>query len=123
MIAIRRGRAIVSALLVAGTLLFAPTAHADRSSLIQNYAWQGGNFACYAVQVVGPYWGAAPYANWNLWRINDGAFTREELYLILALGAAQKCPEYLWIFTAMLPPDVARTIVAPPPADLPQQDS
>lgn len=119
MIKIRRGRAIVSALLIAGATLFAPTAHADRSTLIHNYAWQGGNFACDAVRVIGPYPGAASYANWNLWRINDGVFTRQELSLILALGAAQKCPEHLWIFTAQLPPDVVRAVFGQPAVDLP----
>lgn len=122
-IVIRKGRAIVSALLLTAAVLFAPTAHAHSWSQLQSYAWQGGNFACLAVKQIGPYWGAAPYAEWSMWRITDGLYTREERFIILALGAAQKCPEYLWIFTAQLPPDVARTLVAPPPVDLPQQDS
>lgn len=119
MITIRRGRAIVSALLMAGVMMFAPTAHADNWSRIQNYAWQGGNFACHAVELIGPYPGAAPYANWNLWRINDGVFTREELYLVLALGASQKCPEHAWIFIRQLSPNVARAVFGAPTVDLP----
>lgn len=100
-------------------MLFAPAAHADNWSRLQSYAWQGGNFACEAVRVIGPYWGAAPYAEWNLWRITDGLYTHQERYTVLALGAAQKCPEHLWIFTYQLPPDIANAVIAtlpPPPA-------
>ena len=126
-ITIQKGKAIVLALFLAVAISMAgvfssaiPKAHADNWSRLQNYAWQGGNFACHAVELIGPYWGAASYANWNLWRINDGVFTREELSIVLALGAAQKCPEYLWIFTYQLPPDIAARIVVPPvPTDSP----
>ncbi|USN96191.1 MAG: hypothetical protein H6797_03880 [Candidatus Nomurabacteria bacterium] len=123
-IAIQKGRAIVLALLMAIAMLFAtgvstsvlPRAHADNWTRIENYAWQGGNFACDAVRVIGPYWGAASYANWNLWRINDNkSWTRQDLSIVLALGAAQKCPEYFWIFAYQIPPEIAQRIAPPPP--------
>lgn len=96
-------------------VLLAPTAHADSWSRLQSYAWQGGNFACLAVQQMGPYWGAAPYAEWSLRRITEGVYTREERFIVLALGAAQKCPEHIWIFTAQVPPEVAQNILATMP--------
>ena len=112
----QRCRAIVSALLLSATVLSIPTANAKTWSQLESYAWQGGNFACDAVRVVGPYWGAASYAEWNLWRIHgDNIYTRQERYTILALGAAQKCPEHAWIFTYQLPPDVAAKIAVPTP--------
>ena len=129
-ITLQKGRAIVSALFLAVALSVAgvfssalPTAHADNWTRLQNYAWQGGNFACYTVQTMGPYWGAAPFANWSMWRINDGVFTREELYIVLALGAAQKCPEHFWIFAAFVPPEIAQRIAPPPPPVAPSLDT
>lgn len=113
---IRKGlAALAAALLLPATLLLAPTAQAHSWSQLQSYAWQGGNFACLAVKQIGPYWGAAPHAEWSMWRITDGVYTREERFIILALGAAQKCPEHLWIFTAQVPPHIAQNIAVNPP--------
>jgi hypothetical protein len=104
-IAIRKGRAIVSALILAlalflgtGLTVLVPKANASGVT-VTSAAVGGADFACRYLDL---YWGSAPYAFSQLERITS-YLSSHNRWTVLAIGAATGCPEAQPFFAPHVP--------------------